>query len=199
MSEENEKKNISLVPVGKVVNLTPVAYQHSPYRNLTAIEISLLVIVLHENRGSYSATVKDDRSPVKGNASIYYYKRKYGLESRLEQYRAEMISEYKKQSVSILNEGKIKAVKRALELLEDRELEFIHKKTGDKIKFTKSPEYKEIQCAWEIIKTELNEPVKIKEIPDEPDNESLKQIKVIFENYSDDNKAESNLPTPISI
>lgn len=152
MKQSNEK---SLVPIGEVIDNTPVVYQHAPYRNLTEQEIEMLVALLYKHRGSLEAVRNDPDSPVKGNSNIYYYKRKYSLLERLGEYRRQIVEKFKAESANILAEAKVKALQRAMELLEDREIEI---SKGDLIiKYTKKPDYKEIQCAWEIIKNELGE------------------------------------------
>ncbi len=194
MTANNEN---SLIPVSEVIDNTPIVYQHSPYRNLTQEEIDLIIILLHEHKGVLDSLIKDPRSPVRGNGTIHYYKRKYNLLAKLGEYRKELVDQYKKDSLSILGNAKVRAIQRAMELLEDREMDVMDK-SGRMITLTVKPGHKEVKCAWEIIKTEMGEVTKITKEDITSNGENINQIKVLFKDYSNGDSTEQNIQTTIS-
>lgn len=150
-------QNTQLIPISQVKDNTKQKYS---FRNLRQDEVDLLTALYNKHNGNMSEMKRDHLCPIKGNSAMSYYNKLYNFEERLGLYRKKIIERYKKECGDLLFSAKIKAIKRAIELLETRDVDIVTK-TGEVITIQKDPFYKEIKAAWEIIKTELGEPTSL--------------------------------------
>jgi len=126
------------------------------YRDLEQDEIELLFILYDKHGGVITQLSKDEESLFHSQAQLYYYEKRYGFQERLVEIRRKRAE----QIMASLGEAKIRAIQRAIELLETKERTIVTKK-GEVLNIEMDPMYKEIVAAWEIIKTELGEPTSI--------------------------------------
>lgn len=126
------------------------------YRDLAEDEIELLFTLYDKNGGVITQLSRDEESQFHSQTQLYHYEKKYGFQERLVETRRKRAE----QVIASLGDAKIKAIQRAMELLETRERTVVTKK-GEVLNIEMDPMYKEIVTAWEIIKTELGEPTSI--------------------------------------
>jgi len=129
-----------------------------------------MFVIFDKHNGNLSAVARDSESLFHSREQLRYYRDMFGWDTRLVQIRAER----SKEVIENLGYAKVRAIQRAMELLESRQIE-MPTKQGSIVTFTKDPMYKEIQAAWQIIKTELGEPTNIIKA------ETLSDVRVIEE------------------
>lgn len=143
-------------PVPEPKPETKVEPSKPEYRDLSEDEQELLFTLYDKHGGNLSALSRDEESIFHSRPQLFHYEKKYGWEDKLVQVRTDRA----KEVIGKLGEAKIRAIQRAMELLETRERSVILK-TGAVVNVEMDPMYKEIVAAWEIIKTELGEPTSI--------------------------------------
>ena len=126
-----------------------------PYRNLDDDEQEMMFIIFDKHNGNLAAVSRDPESLFHSREQLRYYRDMFGWDTRLVQTRAQR----SKEVIENLSYAKVRAIQRAMELLESRQVDVVTK--IGVVTVTKDPMYKEIQAAWEIIKTELGEPTSI--------------------------------------
>jgi hypothetical protein len=114
-----------------------------------------MFIIFDKHNGNLSGMARDSESLFHSREQLRYYRDMFGWDAKLVQIRAQRSREV----IENLGYAKVRAIQRAMELLESREVEIVTK--IGVVTVTKDPMYKEIQAAWEIIKTELGEPTSI--------------------------------------
>lgn len=155
-----------MVPINLQLKLLP----SPPYRSLEDDEQETMFVIFDKHNGNLSAVARDSESLFHSREQLRYYRDMFGWDTRLVQIRAER----SKEVIENLGYAKVRAIQRAMELLESRQIE-MPTKQGSIVTFTKDPMYKEIQAAWQIIKTELGEPTNIIKA------ETLSDVRVIEE------------------
>lgn len=115
-----------------------------------------MFIIFDKHNGNLAAVSRDPESLFHSREQLRYYRDMFGWGDRLVQTRAQR----SKDVIENLAYAKVRAIQRAMELLESRQVEMVLK-TGAVVTLNRDPMYKEIQAAWEIIKTELGEPTSI--------------------------------------
>lgn len=137
----------------------------APYRALTIPERDMLFAFYEKHNGNALAMTRDRGCVYRSKNQIYYYKELYGFDAEFIQNRAEMA----KKVIESLGDTKIRALRRAADLVEIKQILIKNPITGDPILdqdgqpvfAEKKPSAKEIKTAWEIIKTELGEPTSV--------------------------------------
>jgi len=95
--------------------------------------------------------------------------------------------------------GKMRAIFRAMELLENRIFTKVSLITGEEYKVSVPPSSKDIEIAYKILKTELGESTNIRDINDLGDTRlTINNIQVLFKNFENDaDNTEQDLQTVI--
>ena len=148
----------AIVPVGEVYD-TGGKYK---YRNLNELEVDNLFMVFEKHNGCISAISRDTLSEFKSRPQIIYYRNMYELDIRLEQFRTERIRLYMKNREALLTSAKTEIINQALEMIRDKEIDKVLS-SGEIVTIQIRPTSKELAVGWAIIKTELGEPIAIKE------------------------------------
>jgi hypothetical protein len=175
------------------------ATTHLSYRELKEHEIDKLVMVYERNNCNILQTTKDKECLFKGRPQLTYYRDYYNFDTRINKLRKKLINHYIKNSTDILMKAKLRAIKRAMDLLEDRIFEKVSLITGDTYKIKVPPSNKDIKIAYEIIKTELGEPINVKEIKGLEDSKLiLNNIQVLFKDFeNNEDNTKQDIQTPI--
>ena len=160
---------------------------HLSYRKLQEHEIDKLVMVYERNNCNISKARLDKECLFKGRNQLAYYRDFYNFDTRICKLRKELINDYIKNSTDILMKGKLKAIGRAMELLDDRIFTKVSLITGDKYKVKVPPSGKDIDIAYKILKTELGESTNIRDINDLGDTRlTINNIQVLFKDFQND-------------
>jgi hypothetical protein len=115
----------------------------------------MMFIIFDKHNGNLAAVSRDPESLFHSREQLRYYRDMFNWDTRLVQTRAQR----SKDVIENLAYAKVRAIERAMELLESKQVDVVTK--VGVVTVTKDPMYKEIQAAWEIIKTELGEPTSI--------------------------------------
>lgn len=167
----------AIIPIGKLIDRTREKY---PYRNLKKSEIDLLIALYDKYNGNVKAMSRDDDCQFKSTGQLFYYKKLYDFQSNLDRFRAIKVAIYQRNAIQRLSEAKIKVLERVFELLYPKTVKIAVGE--DIIDIEKEPNYKEIEMAYKIIKTELGEPTTITK------NENLNQDVTEIEQYREELK-----------
>ncbi|MFA6158885.1 MAG: hypothetical protein WC763_04685 [Candidatus Paceibacterota bacterium] len=136
----------------------------APYRGITVKEREALFAFYEKHNGNMMAMIRDKDCLFKGYNQIRYYASVFNFSERLVEIRRIRATEVMEK----LKDGKIRALENAMRLLEPQH-RFVFDKRGIQVFDLEGkpiivetlPHYKEIQAAWEMIKTELGEPTSI--------------------------------------
>jgi hypothetical protein len=136
----------------------------APYRGITVKEKDMLFSFYEKHNGNMMAMIRDKDCIFKGYNQIRYYSNLFNFADRLVEIRRNRATEV----VSRLGDGKIRALEHAMRLLEPKHTLLFDKRglqvfdaDNQPVIMETLPHYKEIQAAWEMIKTELGEPTTI--------------------------------------
>ena len=158
------------------------------YRSLTIKERDLLYALYEKWNGRMTELVLDKDCSFKSYSQINYYCRFYHFKERLVQSRLKRNEDI----LSKLHDAKMLAIENAMRILESHHV-FVKTKQGVQL-FDKEnkpliveqlPFYKEIKVAWEIIKTELNEPTSISKGDLTSGGKPITGNIISFENYDE--------------
>ena len=144
------------------------------FRSLEEEEEEMMFALFDKHGGNLLALSKDPESLFKYRTQIRYYRDLYGWASKLTQIRSQRAQDI----ISSLEHAKIRAIQRAMELLETRTVEVLS--FGSIVNIKKEPSFKEIQTAWEIIKTEMGEPTSISKTENNNNNREIKEVEIII-------------------
>jgi hypothetical protein len=131
------------------------------HRDLNDIEQKIMYEIYCRNKGNHSKCKLDSDSLSKDDSVIGYWAKKYEWKAKYLKDTQESLDRQRKKWQEKLEAGKQKAIEMAIDLLEVRE-EPIETKDGIKNLIIR-PSNKDVKCAYEIIKVELNEPTTIRE------------------------------------
>ena len=134
------------------------------FRNLDIKERDTLYAYYDKHNANVLAMIRDRDCKFRSKNQIYYYRDLYNFHEQFIQNRDKKA----KEMLESLRDSKVLAVRRAVELLEEKQL-FIKGKDRNYILDVEglpmieqiNPDHKEIETAWKIIKTELGEPTTI--------------------------------------
>lgn len=176
MKDEKSKENSQAKPQEAPVLLLaapkapvqPKVYQgvtkKTPYRALNAKERDTLFAYFEKHNGNMLAMTRDIDCPFKAHSQLRYYAKLYFFCERLDEIKRKRAHEV----IDSLKDSKVLAIKRAVGLVEVRQVPLKNAKgdvlldrEGQPIFVEISPDYKEVEAAWKIIKTELGEPTQI--------------------------------------
>ena len=164
------------------------------YRELNQGEQDALFGLYDKHNGNVSAMSDDSDCQFKNRNQVAYYRDRYSFSSKLSQIVAQRAEEFKKLWQGKLDDGKKKAIEKALELLENEETETITKEGEIKTRVRK-PSYIEIRTAWEIIKTELGEPTSVSKNENSNTNDDVEEIGNKLNKLLENVKTEATKPT----
>lgn len=172
--------------------MTETTNKKPQYKNLNHKERELLFAFYEKWNGNMLAMVRDGRCPLKSRNQIAYYKNLYNFEEQFLQNRANWC----KEIMDSLKDSKIEAIQRAIELIKPRQRmlkvpitgEPLLDKDNQPIFIEDPPSYKEIQAAWEIIKTELGEPTQISKGDITSGGKPINSNVITFGNFKADEK-----------
>jgi len=171
MTEAKPQENTNTKPQETAVlsPAQPVVYQGAtkqkpPYRPLNPKERDTLFAYYDKHNGNMLAMTRDHECQFKSYNQLKYYCNTYFFSQRLDEIRLKRAREV----IDGLKDSKILAIKRAVGLIETRQVPLKNTKgdvlldrDGQPIFVELSPDHKEIEVAWKIIKTELGEPTQI--------------------------------------
>jgi len=142
-------------------------------RDLNKNEQEALFSLYCKHNGKYSATSRDP------DCKFHYiivseYAKKYDFEDRrLKKVKLEA-EQFKKDWSKKLKEGKMKAIEKAIELLDTKTYNRVDK-NNDIVEITSYPDGRDIKTAYEILKVELGEPTTISRNTNIEENDEVKQ------------------------
>lgn len=134
------------------------------YRPLNPKERDTLFAYYNKHNGNMLAMTRDHECQFKSYNQLKYYCALYFFCERLDEIRLRRATKV----IDSLKDSKILAIQRAVELIETRQVPLKNAK-GDvlldrdeqPIFVEITPNHKEVEAAWKIIKTELGEPTQI--------------------------------------
>lgn len=138
--------------------------KRTPYRALTIPEREMIFALYDKHGGNLLAMVRDHDCIIKHRGQLGYYRDIYHFDEHFAQIRTKR----NKEVIESLKDSKVLAIKRAVELIETRQVP-LRKKDGSAVLDVEGnavfilvqPDHKEVEAAWKIIKTELGEPTQI--------------------------------------
>lgn len=170
MTDEKPQENSESKPQETAVlsPAQPVVYQGStkkpPYRNLNVKEKDSLFAYYEKHNGNMLAMTRDIECPFKAHSQLRYYAKLYFFCERLVEIKRKRAEDV----IGSLKDSKVLAIKRAVGLIETRQVPLKNTKgdvlldrDGQPIFVEITPDHKEVEAAWKIIKTELGEPTQI--------------------------------------
>lgn len=135
-----------------------------PYRPLNPKERDTLFAYFEKHNGNMQAMTRDIDCPFKAHSQLRYYAKLYFFCERLDDLK-------RKRALNVINslkDSKVLAIQRAVGLIETRQVPLKNTKgdvlldrDGQPIFVEITPDHKEVEAAWKIIKTELGEPTQI--------------------------------------
>ncbi len=138
--------------------------KRTPYRALSIPERDTLFAYFEKHNGNMLAMTRDIDCPFKAHSQLRYYAKLYFFCERLDEIKRKRAEDV----INSLKDSKVLAIKRAVELIETRQMPLRKKDgsavldaEGNAIFVTVQPDHKEVEAAWKIIKTELGEPTQI--------------------------------------
>ena len=136
----------------------------APYRALNVKERDTLFAYFDKHNGNMQAMTRDIDCPFKAHSQLRYYAKLYFFCERLDDLK-------RKRALDVINslkDSKVLAIQRAVGLIELKQVPLKNKlgdvlldREGQPIFVEISPDHKEVEAAWKIIKTELGEPTQI--------------------------------------
>jgi len=129
-----------------------------PFKNLTKVQIDMLVIFYDKHNGNLAAMHRDTENNFGSYPKLSYYKKLYDLDSRLNDFRQELIEKYTENKAVILNRARNLIIMQAMKMITTREVSYYDKKKSEIITIEVDPGAKELDTAYKIMKTELGEP-----------------------------------------
>lgn len=142
----------------------PRVPKKAPYRALNPKERDTLFAYYDKHNGNMLAMTRDIDCQFKSYNQLKYYCALYFFCERLDEIRLKRATDV----IAGLKDSKVLAIKRAVGLIETRQLPLKNKagdilldRDGQPIFVEITPDHKEIEAAWKIIKTELGEPTQI--------------------------------------
>jgi hypothetical protein len=170
MKDEKTQENKDTKPQETAVPspVQPVVYQGAtkkpPYRPLNPKERDTLFAYYDKHNGNMLAMTRDVDCQFKSYNQLKYYCNTYFFCERLDEIRLKRATKV----IEGLKDSKILAIQRAVGLIETRQVPLKNTKgdvlldrDGQPIFVEITPDHKEVEAAWKIIKTELGEPTQI--------------------------------------
>ena len=170
MTDEKPQENNESKPQETAVlsPAQPVVYQGAtkkpPYRPLNPKERDTLFAYYDKHNGNMLAMTRDIECPFKAHSQLRYYAKLYFFCERLVEIKRKRAEDV----IGSLKDSKVLAIKRAVGLIETRQVPLKNTKgdvlldrDGQPIFVEIQPDHKEVEAAWKIIKTELGEPTTI--------------------------------------
>jgi len=148
--------------------------EKTPYRNLEDVEVHTLFSFYDKHNGNVLEMTKDKDIPFKAKSQIYYYRDLYDFITKLSKIKTERAEQFKKEWSKRLKEGKMKAIEKAIELLDTKTYNRVDK-NNDIVEITSYPDGRDIKTAYEILKVELGEPTTISRNTNIEENDEVKQ------------------------
>jgi len=148
--------------------------EKTPYRNLEDVEVHTLFSFYDKHNGNVLEMTKDKDIPFKAKSQIYYYRDLYDFITKLSKIKTERAEQFKKEWSKRLKEGKMKAIEKAIELLDKKTYNRVDK-NNDIVEITSYPDGRDIKTAYEILKVELGEPTTISRNTNIEENDEVKQ------------------------
>lgn len=150
-------------------------------RELTEQEQEAVFALYCKNFGNISMLVRDpDNGFSKSRQYLGEWAKRYDWYSRYVKELTEKIENDQEIIRKELRAGKLKAIKRAIWLLNTRKQKTLF--FGKEVEFTQEPSHKDIKAAYEILKTELGEPVRINHNINQHENDKETQAVLDFLN-----------------
>jgi len=142
-------------------------------RDLNKNEQEALFSLYCKHNGNCSAVGRDENNKYHRNIVLEYAKR-YGFENIRLKKVAKEAEQFKKDWNKKLKEGKMKAIEKAMELLDTKTYNRVDK-NNDIVEITSYPDGRDIKTAYEILKVELGEPTTISRNTNIEENDEVKQ------------------------
>ena len=142
-------------------------------RDLNKNEQEALFSLYCKHNGNCSAVGRDENNKYHRNIVLEYAKR-YGFENIRLKKVAKEAEQFKKDWNKKLKEGKMKAIEKAIELLDKKTYNRVDK-NNDIVEITSYPDGRDIKTAYEILKVELGEPTTISRNTNIEENDEVKQ------------------------
>ena len=142
-------------------------------RDLNKNEQETLFSLYCKHNGNCSAVGRDENNKYHRNIVLEYAKR-YGFENIRLKKVAKEAEQFKKEWNKKLKEGKMKAIEKAIELLDKKTYNRVDK-NNDIVEITSYPDGRDIKRAYEILKVELGEPTTISRNTNIEENDEVKQ------------------------
>ena len=142
-------------------------------RDLNKNEQETLFSLYCKHNGNCSAAGRDENNKYHRNIVLEYAKR-YGFENIRLKKVAKEAEQFKKDWNKKLKEGKMKAIEKAIELLDKKTYNRVDK-NNDIVEITSYPDGRDIKTAYEILKVELGEPTTISRNTNIEENDEVKQ------------------------
>lgn len=142
-------------------------------RDLNEAEQEALFALYCKYTGNLSAMGRDKDNKYH-RVILSHYANKYDWHNKWLQKVTDDANISRKEWQDKLMAGKLKAITKAVELLEDRTIEGVGK-NGEVYKYVKEPDFKEIKTAYEILKIELGEPTSITKNTNIDENPEVKE------------------------
>jgi len=166
--------------------------KREPYRPLSVPEKDLLFAMYDKHNGNMMAMSRDHDCQFRADSQIRYYAKLYYFHDRfieIKRKRAEKV-------LNSLKDSKILAIQQAIHLIETRQIPLKNKQgdlildaDGQPMFYSISPDHKEIEMAWKIIKTELGEPTTIGKHDHTSKGERIRSLVELNEKESEDHES----------
>ena len=161
--------------------------EKTPYRNLEDVEVHTLFSFYDKHNGNVLEMTKDKDIPFKAKSQIYYYRDLYDFITKLSKIKTERAEQFKKEWSKRLKEGKMKAIEKAIELLDKKTYNRVDK-NNDIVEITSYPDGRDIKTAYEILKIELGEPTTISKNMNVDETEVEKALTILKDGIEQDNQ-----------
>jgi len=154
-------------------------------RDLNKNEQEALFSLYCKHNGNCSAVGRDENNKYHRNIVLEYAKR-YGFENIRLKKVAKEAEQFKKDWSKKLKEGKMKAIEKAMELLDTKTYNRVDK-NNDIVEITSYPDGRDIKTAYEILKIELGEPTTISKNMNVDETEVEKALNILKNGIEQDN------------